>query len=156
MIVALGPTLMKLRSHAVVRVRRNSTLGEGLAGLPCTLVQETLGCSVMTYSDVENSGGNDTSLNPTCMGNFIYMSGPRMRSAAAQPTLHSTTTPAPAATGFCLDDYSSPDCRLLCDASLRLGSCWSIAAAAACRRLLALKVIGSARACCCMLLPPAL
>jgi len=115
-IVALGPTLMKLRSRAVVRVRRNSTLGEGLAGLPCTLVQETLGCSVMTYSDVENSGGNDTSLNPTCMGNYKYVTCPEMRSAAAQPTLHSTTTPAPAATGFCLDDYSSPDCRLLCDA----------------------------------------
>jgi hypothetical protein len=48
-VVALGPTLMKLRSQTIVRVRHNASLGKGLSGLPCTLIQETLGCSVMTY-----------------------------------------------------------------------------------------------------------
>ena len=71
---------------------------------------------MMTYTDIENAGGNDTRSNPRCMGNFRYVTCPGIRSAAAQPTIHATTTPLPAPTGFCLDDYESTDCRLLCDA----------------------------------------
>lgn len=115
-IVALGPTLMKLTSQTVVRVRTNSTLGQDLSGLPCTLVQETLGCSFMTYNDVENAGGNKMSENPKCMGNFEYVPCPGVRYAAAQPTAPGTTSASAQPTGFCLDDYSEEHCRLLCNA----------------------------------------
>ena len=113
-IVALGPTLMKLQSQTVVRIRNNSTLG--LSGVPLDLIQETLGCSIMTYHDIENAGGNKTSDNPKCMGNFEYVSCPGIRFAAAQPTSPGTTSASAQPNGFCLDDYSDAYCRLLCNA----------------------------------------
>jgi hypothetical protein len=118
-IVALGPTLMKLRSQTVVRIARNASLGAGLGNSPVPLVQETLGCSVMTYSDIVNAGGSNMSKNPTCMGNFHYVTCPGIRSSATQPTVHATTTPAEAPTGYCIEGFGESDCRLLCDAMQR-------------------------------------
>ena len=73
----------------------------------------------MTYNDIINAGGSNMSKNPTCMGNFHYVTCPGIRSSAIQPTVHATTTPTEAPTGYCIDGFGESDCRLLCDAMQR-------------------------------------
>eukprot|EP00037_Helgoeca_nana_P024501 m.260878 g.260878 ORF g.260878 m.260878 type:complete len:576 (+) comp26653_c0_seq2:155-1882(+) len=115
---ALGPTLMQLSSDSVVRVHANATPGSGLPadGL-VTLVQETLGCSVNTPSDVINDGGANVSDNPQCVGNFHYVRCPGVQAATVPLPLAEATVMANFPGGWCLDDVVSElECSNLCDA----------------------------------------
>jgi hypothetical protein len=76
--VALGPTLMRLRSDAVVRIAANATPANATGGAAdvVALVQETLGCSVNTPNDIVNEGGADVTNNPACAGGYRYVRCP--------------------------------------------------------------------------------
>eukprot|EP00038_Savillea_parva_P014223 m.214821 g.214821 ORF g.214821 m.214821 type:complete len:438 (-) comp27386_c0_seq1:116-1429(-) len=121
MVLALGPTLMHLRSDAVVKVPATSTPGAALAGIQSlsdvvTNVQETVGCSVLTPQDVTNQGGSSVADNPVCVGGYTYVRCPGIRRAKTLP-LQPSTMGVMAGGGWCLaDNITESECGLLCNA----------------------------------------